>query len=98
MNDDKLDNLFAAAREVKPDTARAEYSFETRLMAHLRSERERALPWYAFTWKLIPTFAAVVVALGVWTFIDSGTGGLQSAITGDHDETTLAAFFTGGTK
>jgi hypothetical protein len=56
------------------------------------------MPWYAFAWKLVPTFAAVVVALGVWTFIDSNAGDLQSAITGDHDETTLAAFFTGGTQ
>ena len=98
MNDEKLDKLFAAARDVKPDTARAEYGFETRLTAHLRAERQPAAPWYAFAWKLVPTFAALVVALGVWTFIDSNTGDLQSAITGDHDETTLVAFFTGGTQ
>jgi hypothetical protein len=97
MNDEKLDNLFAAARGVKPDTSRTEYGFETRLTARLRVERKQTVPWYAFAWKLIPAFAAVVVALGVWTFIDS-TSGLQSAITGDHDETTLAAFFTGGTQ
>ncbi len=98
MNDEKLDNLFAAARGVKPDTSRAEYGFETRLAARLRADRKQAVPWYAFAWKLIPAFAAVVVALGVWTFIDSSTGDLQSAITGDHDETTLAVFFTGGTQ
>jgi hypothetical protein len=98
MNDEKLDDLFTAAREVKPDTSRAEYGFETRLTARLRTEREQAAPWYAFAWKLVPAFSAIVLALGVWTFIDSGTGDLQSAITGDHDETTLAAFFTGGTQ
>jgi len=98
MNDEKLDNLFTAARGVKPDTSRAEYGFETRLAARLRADRKPAAPWYAFAWKLIPAFAAVVVVLGVWTFIDSGTGDLQSAITGDHDETALAAFFTGGTQ
>jgi hypothetical protein len=98
MNDEKLDKLFATARGVKPDTSRAEYGFETRLMAHLRTERGPTMPWYAFAWKLVPTFAAVVVALGVWTFIDSNTGDLQSAITGDHDENTLATFFTGGAQ
>lgn len=98
MNDEKLDKLFGAARGAKPDTARAEYGFETRLMARLRAEREPAAPWYAFAWKLVPTFAAVVVALGVWMFIDSNVGDLRSVITGDHDETTLAAFFTGGTQ
>jgi hypothetical protein len=98
MNDEKLDNLFAAARGVKPDTSRTEYGFETRLAARLRADRKQTVPWYAFAWKLIPAFAAVVVALGVWTFVDSGTGDLQSAIAGDRDETTLAAFFTGGTQ
>jgi hypothetical protein len=98
MNDEKLDKLFAAARGVKPDTKRAEYGFETRLTARLRTDRETALPWYAFAWKLVPTFAAIVVALGVWTFIDSSSGDLQSVITGDHDENTLAAFFAGGTQ
>jgi hypothetical protein len=98
MNDEKLDNLFATAREVKPDTTRPEYGFETRLTARLRAERLHAVPWYAFAWKLVPAFTAVVLALGVWTFIDSNTGDLQSAITGDHDETSLAAFFTGGTQ
>ena len=98
MNDEKLDKLFAAARGAKPDTARAEYGFETRLTARLRAEREQAAPWYAFAWKLIPAFAAVVLALGVWTFIDSSTGDLQSAIVGDHDETALAAIFSGGVQ
>ena len=98
MNDEKLFELFAAARGVKPETARAEYGFETRLTARLRTERERALPWYAFTWKLIPAFAAIVMALGIWTFIDSTTSDLQSAITGDHEETTMAALFGGGTQ
>jgi hypothetical protein len=97
MNDEKLDKLFAAARGVKPETTRAEYGFETRLTARLRAEHQTAAPWYAFAWKLVPTFAAVVVALGVWTFINSNAGDLQNVITGDRDETTLAAFFTGGT-
>jgi hypothetical protein len=98
MNDERLDKLFASARKVKPDTTRAEYGFETRLTARLRAEREQAVPWYAFAWKLVPAFTAIVLALGVWTFIDSGTGGLQGAITGDRDETTLATFFTGGAQ
>lgn len=98
MNDERLDKLFAAARGVKPETSRAEYGFETRLTARLRAEREQAAPWYAFAWKLVPTFAAVVVALGVWTFLDSNSGDLQSAIAGDHDDSALATFFAGGTQ
>jgi hypothetical protein len=98
MNDERLDKLFAATRGVKPDTSRAEYGFETRLLAKLRAERDQALPWYAFAWKLIPAFATVVVALGVWTFTVSNAVDLQSAITGDRDENALANVFTGGTQ
>ena len=39
MNDNRdsqLDALFRAARADAPDTARAEYGFETRLLARLR--------------------------------------------------------------
>ncbi|HXI84239.1 MAG TPA: hypothetical protein VNL17_09130 [Verrucomicrobiae bacterium] len=98
MNDDQLNKLFAAARGVKPDTSRAEYGFETRLMAHLRTEREQAVPWYAFAWKLVPAFAAIVVALGVWTYAGSNITDLQSAIAGDHEENALATYVTGGSQ
>ena len=98
MNDERLDKLFAATRGVKPDTSRAEYGFETRLLAKLRAARDQALPWYAFAWKLIPAFATVVVALGVWTYAGSNTTDLQSAIAGDHEENVLASYLTGGTQ
>ena len=95
MNDEQLDKLFASARGVKPDTSRAEYAFETRLLAHLRAQREQSVPWYAFAWKLMPTFAAIVVGLGIWTYTAANTTDLQSAIAGDRDDNTLAAYFTG---
>jgi len=98
MNDERLDKLFASARGVKPDTSRAEYGFETRLMAHLRAQREQPMPWYAFAWKLVPAFAAVVVALGVWTYTSSNITDLQSAIAGDHEENALASYLAGGTQ
>jgi hypothetical protein len=92
---DNLDNLFKAARAARPDTARVEYGFETRLLARLRAERTQAVPWLAFTWKLMPVFAAIVVALGVWNFTGDGTGAtdLRSAIAGD--ESSLALHLTG---
>ena len=56
-----LEKLFQAARAMKPDTACAEFGFETRLLARLRAERSRPV-----TWRLLPVFAAVVLVLGVW--------------------------------
>ena len=97
MNDEQLNKLFQAARGVKPDTSRAEYGFETRLLAALRSQREHAMPWYALAWKLTPVFAAVVIVLGVWTMAGPGANStdLQSAIGGDHEENALMTYLTG---
>ena len=68
MNDDQLNQLFQAARGSHPDTSRAEYGFETRLLAALREDRERATPWAALVWRLMPVFAAVVVITGAWSY------------------------------
>jgi hypothetical protein len=97
MKDEQLDKLFQAARLARPDTSRAEYGFETRLLALLRANREQPAPWYAFAWKLTPAFAAIVVALGVWTATGPGAGlnDLGSAITGDHGESALVTYLTG---
>jgi hypothetical protein len=67
-HDDPLDRLFAAARRAPVDTSRAELGFETRLMARLREQRAAAIPWFAWTWRLAPVYAAIVIALGIWTW------------------------------
>lgn len=62
--DQKLDALLRAAREAAPDPDRAEFAFETRLLARLREERGGA--WFVVAWKLSPLFAALVVAAAAW--------------------------------
>jgi hypothetical protein len=64
--DAELDALFARARAQRPDTSRAEYGFETRLLARLRSERNSSSIWAMVSWRLIPFLGAGVVALLVW--------------------------------
>jgi hypothetical protein len=97
MNDEQLNELFKAARTVKPDTARAEYGFETRLLARLRAESEEFVPWYGFAWRLIPAFATIVVVVGFWMIAAPGTGltDIQGAIADDVGERTLVTHFTG---
>jgi hypothetical protein len=66
---DPLDELFALARGGRPDTGSAEYAFETRLLAHLRERRASPDPasiWAAVSWRLVPFFAAAVVAVTLW--------------------------------
>jgi hypothetical protein len=67
-NPDPLDALFAAARGQRPDTSRAEYGFETRLMARLRERRQpdAISLWSVMSWRLAPFFAVCVVALALW--------------------------------
>jgi hypothetical protein len=63
-SDERLDALFHAARATLPDTERAELAFETRLAARLREERGAS--WLAWSWRLSPFFAALVVASALW--------------------------------
>jgi hypothetical protein len=88
MNDEQLNKLFATARQAPPDTGRAEFGFETRLLARLRAERRPSAPWFAWAWRLTPAFAAIVIALGVWTFTASGNGATE-------EETMLVALLGG---
>jgi hypothetical protein len=77
---DRLDEVFRAARQAPPDTGQREFGFETRLLARLRAERTTALPWAAMVWRLVPAFAAVVVALGVWAYASAPVATLDAAL------------------
>jgi hypothetical protein len=63
-SDDIIDRLLKAAREDAPDTSRAEFAFETRLLARLGEERASGLA--AWAWRLAPFFAALVMAASFW--------------------------------
>lgn len=70
MNDNadhRLDALFAAARQEPRDTGRAEWSFETRLMARVREEGSPFAPIITWAWRLCPFFAAIAVATAFWS-------------------------------
>jgi hypothetical protein len=89
---DPLDALFAAAREQRPDTTRAEYGFETRLMARLRERHQPDVVslWSVVSWRLAPLFAACVIALAIWQANDSSesndaatAAGLNNPVAGE---------------
>jgi hypothetical protein len=66
--DSQLDALFAASRAHRPATARAEYAFETRLLARLRETRfnPSASTWGVASWRLIPFLGLFVFGLVLW--------------------------------
>jgi hypothetical protein len=63
--DEQLDRLFLAARSRKPDTAAVEEYFETRLMAKIEERQSRQPLWNAWSWRLVPWFATVVIIIGI---------------------------------
>ena len=94
MNDEQLNQLFQAARGSRPDTSRAEYGFETRLLATLRENRLLPTPWGALVWRLMPAFAAIVVVTGVWSYnVQSQTS--AEATLGMGQETALSGMVGG---
>jgi hypothetical protein len=94
MNDERLNQLFQAARGSRPDTSRAEYGFETRLLAALRENREQLAPWAALTWRLMPVFAAIVVVTGVWSYNVQSQTATEAAL-GTGAETAFAGLLGG---
>ncbi len=94
--DDKLSRLFAAARQCPPDTTRVEFGFETRLLARLRTEREQPALWALWTWRLMPVFAAVSLALGVWNYTAPAMDGNDwTTAFADNADNELVAYYTG---
>jgi hypothetical protein len=94
--DQKLDALLAAARAAESDTSRAEFAFETRLAARLRSENSGSL--FAWAWRLCPFFAALALAVGWWTH-DTERAEMVSPLVSEvapaNDEQLLVAYMTG---
>jgi len=94
--DQKLDALFTAARASAPDTSRAEFAFETRLAARLRTENSASI--FAWAWRLCPFFAALALAVGWWSHTTERTevvSSLVSEAAPANDEQLLVAYMTG---
>jgi hypothetical protein len=63
-----LEDLFAQARLRQPATDRAQFAFETRLLARIRTEKAAPAPsvWATASWRMIPFFAVGVLGLSLW--------------------------------
>ncbi len=94
---DNIDKLFTVARAAKIDTSRVEFGFETRLLARIRAENQRLAPWFVWAWRLVPVFAAIVMALGVWNFAAQTPDltDLHAAIAGGAEKPVLVTVLTG---
>jgi hypothetical protein len=68
FSDSQLDALFNVARAQRPDTAQAEYAFETRLLARLNPAARLNLfsAWTRISWGMIPVLGLFVLGLVLW--------------------------------
>lgn len=94
MNDEQLNTLFFRARQAPGDTSRAEYGFETRLMARLREDRHSS-SWTLWTWRLMPYFAAAAVAAGCWSYVVQTDISVELALAGTDSCASLTRTLTG---
>jgi len=93
MNDDALDSLLTQARRAGPrDTSRAQYGFETRLLARLSPS-----PFTLWLWRLAPFFAVLAIGM-TWSVWQSGSENeyaITSGLEENAPEWTYIAALTG---
>ena len=92
--DDRLEQLFAAARSGGLETAPLEEHFETRLMARIAERNTLSPPWYLFAWRMIPGFAVATLITAACSMIFNPTrySDLFAGITvGKEDNITISS-------
>ena len=99
MKTDRLDMLFAKAREYEPDFSGVEFGFETRVLARVRAEKEKEqhVSLFNWAWRLMPVFTALVVGMGIWsyTYIPQAPVDLVAAINAEYDHAMAINYFNG---
>jgi hypothetical protein len=82
----RIDEFFRLARTVEPDIYQVERGLETRVLARLRGEHESLAVWFTWTWRLVPIFAVLVMALGGWYYSVSPNIDMRTAITSNYEQ------------
>ena len=95
--DELLDRLFSAARSRKPDTAAIEEHFETRLMARIEEQQSKQQLWFAWSWRLVPWFATIVLIVGIVSVIYDPlrSSDLFTAFDNGHEEYMTTSLLAG---
>jgi hypothetical protein len=96
--DELLDSIFRKARMLTPDTSRVEEHFETRLMAVLAEKRSERDVWTAWTWRLVPWLAVIVLIVGIgnYTINPAGSGDPFASLTSGDDDVQITSMISGG--
>ena len=95
MNDDELNDCLRQLHEAPSDTSRAEYGFETRLLARIRSEKDASPPLGIWAWRLSPLFLLITAAALFWASPSTSDTTLNVAVTGLSQDWEVLPYMTG---
>lgn len=95
--DEKLDALFALARDESPAITDMAEHFETRLMARLTERKLQSEPWYLLVWRLVPVFAVItaIVLICSFTLNPLRSSDLFASITAGGEERMARSYLAG---
>ena len=96
--DERLDKLFSAARSIKPDTEAVEAYFETRLLARLEEQQSNLALFQAWSWRLMPWLASIVIIVGIGTLVYDPvrSSDLFAQFTSGYEEYQTTTLLAGG--
>ncbi len=89
----KLQNQLLAAARSNPPSQRVPLAFEKRILAHLAGYRQQDeyARWAAALWRAAGPCVALMLLLGVWTYLASGRGSAPADLSQQFDQTVLVA-------
>lgn len=96
-SEDRLKELFEAARAIRPDTSTVEEYFEARLLTRIQENRSGTSLLSGWAWKLMPAFTALVLMLGVVNLAiePENSQDVFSNLTNGHEEHVVLSSLTG---
>lgn len=92
MNLEQLQKKLIAAARACPPSDRVPYAFEHRIMAHLKATPlDSWALWSRALWRAAAPCAALMLALGAWSWASSASSSPTGDIAQDMENTLLAA-------
>lgn len=96
-SEEKLDRMFEAVRNLKPETAALEWGFESRLLAKIHERRESRLVWFHWVWRFVPVFMVLTLLIGFTSLAirPERSQDLFASITSGQEESLVMTYLTG---
>ncbi|MBN1472695.1 MAG: hypothetical protein JW925_13025 [Syntrophaceae bacterium] len=93
----RLEELFKAARAVRYETVYIEEGFEERFLCQLRSNKQNEAPLSLWSWRLAPVMTAMLLILLVLNAViePQRSSNILSLISNGHEQAQVKKYLTG---